>query len=124
MGQFEMPLMSRQGSIPGSYVTQEQGGLCRQGGDSSEEMPIFSDPPLNNFNKLLYSFILRPMSLCFAGAFPVSPPQGPFLFQNFINHSSIPGLPPDLSSFSLQMRGGNYKTKPPPASDNIILIAY
>lgn len=93
--EFEMSLMWRQRSIPipHSHVTQTGG---RQGGGSSEEMPIFTVSPLNNFNNFP---TLWPVFLCFVDVLPVSPPQVPFWSQIFINHSSIPDLALDPSSF-------------------------
>lgn len=118
-GHFEMPLMWGPGSIPDSYVTQEQGGLCRQGGGSSEEMPIFTDFSLNNFNKLPCSSHTMAHGPVFCGSSSCLPsPRSllvPNLYQPHIRH----GLDPDPSSF-----WPLYRTKPPLASTTIILIAY
>lgn len=51
-------------SIPGSRDLPSR-RLCRQGGSSSEEMPIFTDPPLNHFNKLPFpSHTTVPVFFC------------------------------------------------------------
>lgn len=48
----------------------ETRGTLRAGRQSSEQMPIFTDSPLNNVNKLLTS---RPVFLCSAGTFSCLP---------------------------------------------------
>lgn len=94
-------------------------GLCRQGGGSSEEMPICTDLSWNNFNKLPCSSHTTAHGPAFCGSSSCIPSPRSLLVPNLYQPHVRHGLDPDPSSF-----WPLYRTTPPLASANVLLFAH